>query len=242
MKKISTLVVGAILLTSCGSTGSGAFSGAMLGGVIGSCIGGIGGGPRASNIGTLIGMSGGAAAGAAIGNAAEQQQARAYNAYTRGSYDNYDADYSAYDPAQRSDAPVYDDVISMDSTSSKTTVKPMTKYATNIRIENISFVNNDNTVHIAKGEVAKIVFEIRNVTASSWDNIVPTVEETTGNKRLLVSPSIMIESIAPHRAVRYTAFISAQKNLKTGTAHFKLSVKRNGEVFSNVEEFDVPLN
>ena len=130
----------------------------------------------------------------------------------------------------------------MDSTSSKTTVKPMTKYATNIRIENISFVNNDNTVHIAKGEVAKIVFEIRNVTASSWDNIVPTVEETTGNKRLLVSPSIMIESIAPHRAVRYTAFISAQKNLKTGTAHFKLSVKRNGEVFSNVEEFDVPLN
>lgn len=242
MKKLSTLIVGAILLTSCGSTGSGAFSGAMLGGVIGSCIGGIGGGPRGSDIGTLIGMAGGAAAGAAIANAAEQQQARAYNAHTRSSNNNYDADYSAYDPAQRSDEPIYNDVITMDSTSSQQPQRPIVKYATNIRIENISFINSNNTVHISQGEVAKIVFEIRNVTDSQWDNIVPMVQETTGNKRLLVSPSIMIESIAPRRAVRYTAFISAQKNLKTGTAHFKLSVTRNGEVFSNVEEFDVPLN
>jgi len=242
MKKLSTLIMGAILLTSCGSTGSGAFSGAMLGGVIGSCIGGIGGGPRGSDIGTLIGMAGGAAAGAAIANAAEQQQARAYNTYTRSSNNNYDTDYSAYDPAQRSDKPIYNDVITMDSTSNQQPQRPMGKYATNIRIENISFINSNNTVHISQGEVAKIAFEIRNVTDSQWDNIVPTVQETTGNKRLLVSPSIMIESIAPRRAVRYTAFISAQKNLKTGTAHFKLSVTRNGEVFSNIEEFDVPLN
>ncbi len=241
MKKISTLVVGVLLLTSCGSTGSGAFGGAMLGGVIGSCIGGIGGGPRGSDIGTLIGMAGGAAAGAAIANAAEQQQTRAYNTMNYGSdYSDYDG-YSTNNTAERSDKPIYDDVITMDSTASQQTTATRGKYATNIIIRNASFVNQSNTIHISKGELVKIVFEIRNVTDSQWDNIVPMVQETTGNKRLLVSPAIMIESIAPRKAVRYTAFVSAQKNLKTGTAHFKLYVMHNGNVFSNIEEFDVPL-
>lgn len=241
MKALSTLIVGALLVTSCGSTGSGAFSGAMLGGVIGSCIGGIGGGPRGSDIGTLIGMAGGAAAGAAIATAAEQQQTRAYNA-SQSSYDSYSTDvYSDADPSGRSDKPVYDDVITMGDAGQQQQPSATQKYATNIRIENVRFVNNDNTTHISKGELVKISFEVRNVTNSSWTNIVPRVEETTGNKRLLISPSTMIESLAPHKAIRYTAFISAQKNLKTGTAHFRLSVLSNGAVMSNVEEFDIPL-
>lgn len=233
--------MGALIVSSCGSTGSGAFSGAMLGGVIGSCIGGIGGGPRGSDIGTLIGMAGGAAAGAAIANAADQQQARAYNA-TRAYNDSYADSTSDYaDPAERSDKPVYDDVITMGDTRQEQQMPAAQKYATNIRIENVRFINSSNTTHIAKGELVKISFELRNVTDSHWTNIVPTVQETTGNKRLIVSPSTLIESLAPRKAIRYTAFVSAQKNLRTGTAHFRLYVTSNGDVMSNVEEFDIPL-
>lgn len=241
MKALSSLIVGAIIVSSCGSTGSGAFSGAMLGGVIGSCIGGIGGGPRGSDIGTLVGMAGGAAAGAAIANAAEQQQARAYNAarYSNDSYDSYSSQGS--DPGERSEKPVYDDVITMDGGQTQQQKEDAKAYATDIRIDNIRFINNSNTTHISKGELVKISFEVRNVTNSASTNIVPMVQETTGNKRILISPSTMIESLAPHKAIRYTAFVSAQKNLKTGTAHFRLCVMSNGGVVSNVEEFDIPL-
>ena len=71
---------------------------------------------------------------------------------------------------------------------------------------------------------------------------MPMVQETTGNKRLLISPSTMIETLDAHKAIRYTAFISAQDNLKTGAAHFRISVLAGKTLVSNIVEFDIPLN
>ncbi len=241
MKKVISLLAAAMMLASCGTTSSGAFSGAMFGSMIGSAIGGISGGPRGSDIGTLVGMATGAMTGAAAGHAAEtarrqRYSSTAYAAPGRG-YEAYGDDGGA----ERSEQPIYDDVITMDTPSPRrATVSAATPH-NSISIENARFINKAGTVHIAKGEQVKVSFEIRNISATTVTSIVPTVEETTGNSRLLVSPAILVESLGAGRAVRYTAYISAQKNLRKGTAHYRLSVKSGGDEISNVVEFDVPL-
>lgn len=249
MKKLVILIVGAIMMTSCGTTGTGALTGAMFGGMIGSAIGGIGGGPRGSDIGTLIGMSAGAMAGAAVGSAAEQQTTQSYYAqhhdgtYTRSSSENnYGQRGGAYQQGtERSDQPLYDDVITMETPTDTMPAVTAPLYTTDIVISNVRFINDANTQHISAGELVRISFEIRNVTQETKYNIVPVVKETTGNKRLLVSPSTLIESLPARKALRYTAFVSAQENLKSGTAHFVISVDANKNVASNIVEFDVPL-
>lgn len=242
MKKIIILLVGAITMASCGTTSEGAFSGAMFGGIIGSCIGGISGGPRGSDIGTLVGMATGAAAGAAVANAAEKERIRSYYA-SQGERD-YDGTRGVeYDEGNvRSEKPIYDDVISMDPVSDNIIPQQSQSPSTDIVISNVRFINDANTQHISKGELVKIAFEIRNVSILPKYNIVPMVQETTGNKRLLISPSTMIETLDAHKAIRYTAFISAQDNLKTGAAHFRISVLAGKTLVSNIVEFDIPLN
>lgn len=111
-----------------------------------------------------------------------------------------------------------------------------------ITIQNARFINDMGDMHIGRGEVVQIVFEVRNTTSNTVYSIVPTVQETTGNKRLFISPSTTIESLAPHSAIRYTAYVSAQTNLKTGTAHFSVKVLSANQLISNVVEFDVALN
>lgn len=111
-----------------------------------------------------------------------------------------------------------------------------------ITIQNARFINDMGDMHIGRGEVVQIVFEVRNTTSNTVYNVVPTVQETTGNKRLFISPSTTIESLAPHSAIRYTAYVSAQTNLKTGTAHFSVKVLSANQLISNVVEFDVALN
>lgn len=226
----SLLMMGVVTMTSCGTAASGAFNGATFGGIIGSCIGGISGGPRGSDIGTLVGMATGAAAGVAIGSAVERRAQGDGYAYSGGGAAEYGA-------AERSEQPVYDDVI---------TLQPQRQGAaeqnTSIVVDNVRFINDAGTMHIARGELVKISFEIRNTTAGDITNIVPVVDETTRNKRLMHSPTTMVESLGPHKGIRYTAYISAQDNLRTGTAHFRIYVMTGNAVVSNVIEFDIPLN
>lgn len=173
-----------------------------------------------------------------------------------------------YGTARRSDAsgyssdPVYDDRIELTpSTNNPTpsTTNPTTttttvpaavvevsetgaKVTTPIVISNARFINDQNTTHISKGELVKISFEIRNVSDAAISNVVPVVKETTENKHLYISPSTLVERLAPHQAIRYTAYVSAEKSLKTGTAHFVIAIYSNNEQISNTIEFDVTLN
>ena len=255
-----------VLTVSCTTAGGGALTGAMFGGVIGSSIGGIGGGYRGSNVGTLVGMAVGAGTGAAIGAAAEAQERERVREHYRslqigrqntpppgGGYDD-----DMYGNSGYSAEPVYDDRIDFDATpNDNVTAKTDSTripsavvevsetgatITTPVLIENTRFINNDNTTHIAKGELVKISFEIRNMSGESLYGIVPTVVETTGNKHLLISPATMIERISPRGALRYTAYISAEQSLKKGTAHFQISITSAGKQLSNVIDFDVPLN
>ena len=174
-----------------------------------------------------------------------------------------------YGAPRRSDAsgyssdPVYDDrieltpstnnptpTINISSTPVTTTVpaavvevsETSAAITTPIKIENARFINEQNTTHIAKGELVKISFEIRNMSDAAVNNVVPVVKETTGNKHLLISPSTLVERLAAHKAIRYTAYVSAEKTLKTGTAHFVVAVYSDNNQISNTIEFDVTLN
>lgn len=263
MRKILMFLAGVMLLTSCGSASEGMVNGAMFGSIIGSAIGGVSGGWRGRDVGTLVGMATGAMAGAAMGAANEQAQEKAYRQGVRDGRASKDDAYVAQhrrefyqnkenkranDASGYSDDAIYDDVVTLDGVSSaapttdNSSTEPAIKFEHAVQIENVRFINDGNTTHIAKGELVKIAFDIRNTTPDVIHDIVPIVNETTGNKRIVISPSTMIENLPGRRALRYTAFVSAQKNLKTGMAHFTLCVKTADKVVSNVVEFDVPLD
>lgn len=266
--KVFILSLASVLaLSSCTTTGSGALTGSMFGGIIGSCIGGIGGGPRGSDIGTLVGMAVGAGAGAAIGAAAEKQEREQFEAHrdaiyqgreypdVNGNVTREDEQYANNNVRKTPEAntgysadPVYDDVITMETspqTTSPQTTSPQPSpkgEGEAISISNARFINDAGTTHIAKGELVKIAFEIRNVSDHDIANIVPYIQETTGNSHLIISPSTLIERLPTRGALRYTAYVSAETSLRKGTAHFMLSVISGDKTISNVIEFDVPLN
>lgn len=233
MKKLIILMVGVMTLASCGTTGSGAFSGAMFGGMIGSAIGGITGGPRGSDFGTLIGMATGAATGAAVEAAANNKTERR----TAPDSEYYDKTGSGNDIIYMEPADNVGEYTKVPSASVEKVGEGCP-----IDIRNIRFIGNNQATHIAKGETASICFEIHNTSNDVITNIVPMVIETTGNKRLAVSPAILIENLGPRKALRYTAYITAKNSLKTGTARFKLSVNSGNATISNIEEIEVALN
>lgn len=228
MKKIIVCAMAVLMvLSSCTTTGAGALTGAWFGGAVGSAVGGIAGGFRGSDIGRLVGMAVGAGTGAAIASAAENQERRAY-----------------YEERVRRSGRDYDDRYAGDySDGRQNRTSEVMTYADEcpLSVSNARYVNDKETVHLSKGETAKVTFEIHNTSDKALTNIVPMVKETTGNKKILVSQPVMVESIAPRRTLRYTASISAYKSLKSGKANFELYVIADGKVVSNIVEFDVPL-
>lgn len=70
-KAILIAMVGVMTLSSCYSTGQGAYTGAYFGSIMGSAMGGIIGGRSGRDVGTLVGMATGTAIGATAGSMAE---------------------------------------------------------------------------------------------------------------------------------------------------------------------------
>lgn len=221
--------VALLLISSCGTySGEGAATGGYFGAILGSAIGGISGGSRGSDIGTLAGVVGGAVVGAAIGSAADKaaQASRyptrdyGYDDYspTRDSYD-YNRNSNSYDNRQSE----YDDRIDFE-TDGKDSAETDA-----IEIRNVKFVDADNDRQISGGEVCKISFEIMNRSRRTVYNITPEVTETTGNKHIYISPSVLVENIAPHKGIRYTASIGADRRIKNGYIKLQLSAKQQGE-------------
>lgn len=221
------------MLSGCGTyTGAGAYAGASLGGLFGSAVGGISGGPRGSDVGTLVGMVGGAAVGAAIGAAAdEKEEARIAAARQRAASrtsvstvseadDVYESDYvdNAYDGTVSGD-----DRIDLDLEAPATTV---TSAYTDERltIRNVEFIDQNGDGRLNPGETATIAFEIMNYTPYIIYDVMPDVTEVNGNRNILISQGVRIESLAPGNGVRYTAMVKGGKGLRTGRARFRLSV------------------
>ena len=239
MKKVIVYsLVGAMLLSSCSTTESGASNGAFFGSIIGSAIGGISGGHRGSDIGTLIGMAGGAVVGAAVGQASEKAEQRKYDEYMRRRTD------SGFDPNNGGDDRIVMETEVPSNTVSLDELKNMTGYNVNInesiqlRHENFTDANGDG--NISPGEECKVSFEIMNNSDVEIFNVIPTVIETTGNKHIHISPTVRVESIKPHQGVRYTATILADKRLKDGNAVIRVTVTQGqNDIASMAKEFNI---
>ena len=191
MKKFIVIsLAGAMLLSSCSTTESGASNGAFFGSILGSAIGGITGGYRGSDIGTIVGMAGGAVVGAAIGQAAEKEEQRKYDEYmrhraqrsSRHTYDTRGAqtdDQSGFDPNNGGD----DRIVMEEEVPSQTVtldeLKRMEGFNVNInesiqlRHEDFSDANGDG--FITPGEECKVSFEIMNNSDVEIFDVIPTV-------------------------------------------------------------------
>ena len=240
MKKFIVIsLAGAMLLSSCSTTESGASNGAFFGSILGSAIGGITGGYRGSDIGTIVGMAGGAVVGAAIGQASEKEEQRKYDEYMRRRNDQ-----SGFDPNNGGD----DRIVMEEEVPSQTVtldeLKRMEGFNVNInesihlRHEDFSDANGDG--FITPGEECKVSFEIMNNSDVEIFNVIPTVIETTGNKHIHISPTVRIESIRPHQGVRYTATVLADKRLKDGNAVIRVTVTQGqNDIASMAKEFNI---
>lgn len=224
---LMAIVVASTLLSSCGTyEATGAVAGARFGSIIGSAVGGITGGWRGSNVGTLVGLAGGAVAGAAIGRAADNQAQRNYQermeqrqARQQASYDRHHSyDDSGFDPTNSGD-----DRISM--------APPTQGYASSsngslvIRNARLMDASQDNT--LTRGEEAHMVFEIYNSSSKPVFRVQPDVAEITGNKHIHISENVLIESIPPYQAIRYTAMVKADNRLRDGEAVIRVAVLQN---------------
>lgn len=251
MKKIIVWALGAcLLLSSCVSTGQGAYTGGSFGTILGSAIGGLLGGPRGSDIGTIVGMAGGAAAGAAIGHSTEQREVRQH--YQR-VQDNKARNYNPYDDMQTTGQSLADSSMGISqsftdegqsgfdpnnggddrlygfstNTTSDSAAEAITD-AANIEIRNVRFEDANGDGLLNSGEIAKVSFEVINTGKKPLNNVAPTVLETTGNRRIMVSPGISVDCILPGQGIRYTAMVQASTRLKDGRVVFLPKVLQNG--------------
>lgn len=246
MKKI--LVISAcslMLLSSCGTyTATGAYTGGSFGSIIGSAIGGIAGGPRGSDIGTLIGMAGGAAVGAAVGSAVDKAEQQKYEDYRaarqqRAIEQRQPQTYQSYNDENGADDRLYGFDENFNSTS---TVNVSTALPT-IEIRNPRLLDASRDGELSRGEEARMVFEVFNVSSKPAFGVLPTVTEVTGNRHIRISENVLVESIQPGKGIRYTAVIKTDDRLKEGEAVFRIGVmQRNKEIPSQSREFRIKTN
>jgi hypothetical protein len=111
-------------------------------------------------------------------------------------------------------------------------------YNPQIEIRNPRFVDDNHDNILRSNELSKVIFEVVNTSSRTLYDLQPTVVEASGNKRIYISPSVHVESLAPGAAIRYTAMVKAGK-IKDGTATFCLSVLQGGQAMSGVTEFSI---
>ena len=156
----------------------------------------------------------------------ERYHDRVLNKYDNQYAQGDEREVSGFDPSNSAD-----DRIEFDgkAPSSDTYRVPATVPEANIspeqaiQISNVRFEDNDNILRA--NERSKIVFEVRNVSKHTIFHVMPNVVESTGNKHIVVSPGIEVESIAPGSGIKYTANVVADKKLNDGQATFKISVE-----------------
>ncbi|MCD8282603.1 MAG: glycine zipper domain-containing protein [Prevotella sp.] len=257
MKKtvVILFVASAVLFASCGA----ALTGAALGGSLGSAIGGISNGPRGHDMGLLIGTVGGAVVGAAVESAVDRKEAN-QRAEDQRKYEEEKARLAANRQARQMQAGAQeeevcdeggeyaDDRIDIDFGESDSYIEDLdnasddgsgARYAA-IEIQNVRFVDSDGSNTIQRLEQCEISFEIYNAGNRAAVNIEPAVTEKSSGGHIQVSPSILIESLAAGKGIRYTARVKADNAIKDGNADFEITVTLDGEPTDTDIVFSIP--
>lgn len=227
MKKIVMgCLVGALTLGGCGTTNpnslTGVMIGASVGGELGGAIGGIWGGTgrdwygsyRGSAIGTIVGTVAGAAIGHVITSSGERR-----------------SDEEGY-------APVVKDARRMEQSAGSR--RPMIESPLMVRVKNLRFIDESRNQAIEAGETCKLLFEVMNEDSREVRNVLPVVEIVENGKYIGVSPSVMIERIAPGEGFRYTASLYANRKLKNGQAVVRVALADEEGRLADVKEFSLP--
>lgn len=170
--------------------------GSAVGGLIGDNNGGWHGAYRGSSIGSILGTVAGVSVGYAITSAKHKKRY-----------------------AEKEDM-TYENTPQPKTTEDTTPYSPLD----NLRIENVHFISDDQQQLIRPEEVYKIAFEVINKGTECATTVIPKVEETSGKKRLYISPSLVIDQIAPYSGIRYTATVRTGEKIKTGEAIFRISI------------------
>ena len=255
MKKIILYSTSAaLLLSSCGTyTGEGAYTGATLGSVIGSAIGGISDGRRGHDMGTLIGMAGGAIIGGAVGAMADerdrqerhehyeriQKQKEELRQQTQKRQEFIKQQQSQpdiiIDETNSGDDRIED--FTLDTPSEEAI--PVKDLVPKVEIRHAQFIDESGDNSLSRNETGKLTFEVYNMGEAPLYGLEPMVIESTGNKYIHISPSIIVEKIRPRRGVRYTATIKADNRAKAGTACLQAIVRLNGQNIVQPVEFTI---
>lgn len=112
-------------------------------------------------------------------------------------------------------------------------------YTPNIEIANPRFVDANKDGYLNSNEDAKVTFEIYNRGQQTLYNVIPSVIEKSGNRHVRITPSIIVESLAPGHGIVYTAFVHADKKLGDGNLNFALAVLQGKKSISKVTEFNI---
>lgn len=92
-----------------------------------------------------------------------------------------------------------------------------------ITIENMHFIDSNNSHSLEAGEHAELVFEVRNNGSDYVYDIAPIIT-VSGTKKIYLSPTAIISELAPGRAVRYKSEVVGASKLKDGIAQFNISL------------------
>ena len=229
-KSILIALSAAVVLTSCNSynTATGAYAGGQFGHVIGSAVGGITGGWRGSQWGSLIGTVGGIAAGAAIGSSIDKKQTAERHKKVQRQQEVYQQpEDSGFDPMGRGD--------------DRIVFQGNDYVAPALQIRHAGIYESVKDGVLTRGEECKVVFEIFNNSNDVIFDVRPLVEDVTANRHVSISPNLQIESIAPHKGIRYTATILADSRLKDGEILVRVGVAQGqNEITSETRQFNVP--
>lgn len=203
------------LLTACSPYGmqgnpAAVQAGAAIGGVLGAIVGDRAGGYNGSQFGALLGT----VAGAAVGNAVTTPREDSYQA------DEY---YVKTYPS----SPRYEDI-------------PSNEPLSGLRIINLRFIDDSRNHVIDAEEDSKLVFDIVNEGDVPAYNITPVIEEVSGMKHILISPSAQIAYMPVGDQIRYTATIRGGRKLKTGQAEFRVFATESNRAITEAHEFTLP--
>lgn len=199
-------------------------AGAAIGGVLGAIVGDRAGGYNGSQFGALLGTVAGAAVGNAVTTPREDNyEVEEYYIKSRPSaprYGNYGRreDSSCYD-----ETPYYEDM----------------PPASGLQIVNLRFIDENRNHVIDAEEESKLVFDIVNNGDVPAYNVLPIIEEVSGMKHLLVSPSAQIAYMPVGNRIRYTATIRGEKRLKEGQADFRVYATESNGAVTEVHEFSL---
>ena len=184
--------------------------GAAIGGVLGAIVGDRAGGYNGSQFGALLGT----VTGAAVGNAITTPREKTYQV------EEY---YVKTYPSSSQ----YEHTSSYEPSSG-------------LRIINLRFIDDNRNHVIDAEEDSKLVFDVVNDGDVPAYNVTPVIEEMSGMKHILISPSAQIAYMPVGNQIRYTATIRGGRKLKTGQAQFRVFATESNGAVTEAHEFTLP--